>query len=71
MPPKKRKALTLQQKYKIICDRNQNPHTTNESLAAKYDCGKTTISDILGKQKNKIVELRLMLNLFPPENTLS
>ena len=52
----KRKSLTLEDKYKGINENIRNPTRSNGSLSAKFNCGKSTISEILGKQRTKILE---------------
>jgi len=51
-----RKSLNFSEKYLIVKEKERNPSITIEALAKKYGCGKSTISEILKKQKNQIVE---------------
>ena len=45
-----RKRKSLEDKFKIINEKDKKPNVSNESLAAKFDYGKsTTITEFLGK----------------------
>ena len=52
----KRKSLNLSEKYVIIKEKERNPSITIEVLGKKYGCGKSTISEILNKQRDQIIK---------------
>ena len=52
----KKKSLTISEKYAIIEYRDKNSNESLEKLATRFNCGRSTISEILGKQKQGIIE---------------
>ena len=50
------KSLNLMEKYIIIKEKELNPNIIIEVLSKKYCYVKSTISEILKKQKDQIVE---------------
>ena len=53
---RKRKSLTISEKYAIIEYRDINSNESLKKLATRFNCGRSTISEILGKQKQGIIE---------------
>jgi len=51
---RKRKHLSLERKVEVIKEAKKHPGITVRTLAEKFDCGKTQISDIL-KSKESIL----------------
>ena len=52
---RKRKSLSLIEKYAIIQEKENDPSLTLDQLSTRYSCGKSTISEVLGKQRSKIL----------------
>ena len=53
---RKRNSLTISEKYAIIEYRDKNSNESLENLATRFNCGRSTISEIMGKQKQGIIE---------------
>ena len=53
---RKRKSLTISEKYAIIEYRDNSPNESLENLATRFNCGRSTVSEILGKQRQGIID---------------
>ena len=51
---RQRKSFTLEEKFKI--NKDKNPNTSNESLAAEFNCGKSIINSqkLWGNKERKL-----------------
>ncbi|GAB6033144.1 hypothetical protein CHUAL_012751 [Chamberlinius hualienensis] len=56
--------LNIQTKLELIRDAESNPAITQKALAEKYGIGKSTVGDILRRQKFKLLEMKMNTDLM-------